>query len=394
LNRRPFSRHRASRDAERLARLAQGLAHSGNRLEDAWWEAQMAAVIDKALQSGNDDPLNQALDRLHEGDVQTPGRAYELLADLIEAGCEISPPTLETETACVLLALPVLAWSRYVIPTRSVPAATLDALRAHLTAHVLGEVRRVHFADYLFSPDQLPQGYVQTRVFADALWAATRAGQDMKVQAESLPESQNFISDVRYLVAAVEVQIDQPLFRWNSVDGLDEHARNEALAAWRAQGGPNLQALLTGCLYEMLLPESYFNAWRHADQDARPFALKAAAAYLQLLLGVTAAQLAAVVAPYYEQHLEEWRISFLFKGQVVHGVTWPLLGQEDESGDVSTQLVNLLTDAGIQEVRVLDTRMPLEYCDDCGAPLFPNVEGENVHSEMPEGTHNAPTHLH
>jgi uncharacterized protein YuzB (UPF0349 family) len=38
--------------------------------------------------------------------------------------------------------------------------------------------------------------------------------------------------------------------------------------------------------------------------------------------------------------------------------------------------------------------MPLEYCDDCGAPLFPNPEGENVHAEMPEDMQDTPARLH
>ena len=38
--------------------------------------------------------------------------------------------------------------------------------------------------------------------------------------------------------------------------------------------------------------------------------------------------------------------------------------------------------------------MPMEYCDDCGAPLFPNAEGENMHTEMPEDMQDAPVHLH
>jgi uncharacterized protein YuzB (UPF0349 family) len=37
----------------------------------------------------------------------------------------------------------------------------------------------------------------------------------------------------------------------------------------------------------------------------------------------------------------------------------------------------------------------LEYCDDCGAPLYPNPEGEPVHAELPEQEEEAvPRHLH
>ena len=42
----------------------------------------------------------------------------------------------------------------------------------------------------------------------------------------------------------------------------------------------------------------------------------------------------------------------------------------------------------------LDHRLPLEYCDDCGAPLYPNPDGEPVHAELPEEEASVPRHLH
>lgn len=383
--RRIYGRHRLSRDAERLAWLAQGLAESGSRLEDAWLEAEIGALIERLLRAGEEDVLNQALDRLHE----TNARAYDELADLIEAACEVSRVG---DTARLLIALPVLVWSRYAIPTRSLPKASLDALRVQLGAHVLAAEARVHFADYLFSPDQLPQGYAETRAFADELWSAAAAGKDLKVDARRLPESQVFVSDVRYLLAAVQVPVGRPVFRWNEAEG----GRAAALAAWREQGGANFQSLLAGCAYELLLPDAYFAAWRQADRQTRPFALKAAVEYLKTLFNVPANRIRAIAAPYYEHWLEEWRVAFTLadSDDVVHGVTWPLLGHEDENADLGGEIEALLKSTGIGEVRILDTRMPLEYCDDCGAPLFPNPEGENVHAELPEEMQGTPAQLH
>lgn len=383
--RRLHGRHRPSRDAERLARLAQGLADSGSRIEDAWWEQEMTLLIDKLLRAGDDETLNQALDKLHE----SGSRGYDELADLIEAGCEI---VHDADHAALLIALPILAWSRYTIPARELPAPTRDALRAQLGAHVLSADAEVCFADHLYSPDQLPQGYVETRAFTDALAAAAASGEDLHVDARQLPESQPFVSDVRYVMACVRTPRGRPLFRWNEPDG----TREAALDAWRAQGAPSLRALLPGCSIEVLLPDAYFAAWRQADRETRPFALRAAVAYLQTLFGAQARQIRAVAAPYYDRWLEEWRVGFGMAGndQVVHGVTWPLLGDDDEHSDIGGEIEALLKDAGVGELRILDTRMPLEYCDDCGAPLFPNADGENVHTEMPEDMQGTPAQLH
>lgn len=379
--RRLYGRHRLSRDAERLAWLAQGLADSGSRLEDVWLEAEMSELIEKQLKAGDEDALNQALDRLRE----TNSRAYDELADLIEAACEIRQ---DGEYSRLLIALPVLAWSRYAIPTRNVPKTVLDALRAQLSAHILSADAQVNFADYLFSPDQLPQGYADTWAFAEFLWTVAAAKQDLKIDARVLPESQMFVSDVRYLIAVVQVPTGRPLFRWNEVDG----GRAAALENWREQGGPNFQSLLTGCSYEVLTPDAYFAAWRQADMATRPFALKAAVAYLQTLFNLPANRIRAIAAPYFEHDLEEWRISFLQAGSddVVHGVTWPLLGNDDENADLGAEIEALLKSTGIGEVQILNTRMPVEYCDDCGAPLFPSPEGENVHAELPEEMQDAP----
>ena len=383
--RRLYARPRLSRDAERLAWLAQALADSGSRLEDAWLESEMATLIEKLLRGGDEEALNQALDRLHD----THPRAYDDLADLIEAACEISRVG---DTWRLILALPVLAWSRYAIPARTLPQATLDSLRAQLSGHVLAADTRVHFANFLFSPDQLPQGYCDTRVFADALWASAAAGHDLVVEGDSLPESQTFVSDVRYILAVVQIPAGRPVFRWNEPDG----NRDTALEAWRQQAGASLQALLTGCAYEMLLPDAYFSAWRRADRETRPFALRAAVEYLKSLFNVPASRLRAVAAPYYDRWLEEWRIGFtgIDSDDVVHGVTWPLLGGEDENADLAASIEALLKETGLGEVRILDTRMPLEFCDDCGAPLFPNPEGESVHAELPEEMQGTPAHLH
>jgi len=273
-----------------------------------------------------------------------------------------------------------------------VPDPILATLEAHLSAHILAAGTQVHLADHLFSPDQLPQGYSQTRAFAEALWQASEAGQRLKVDPATLQESQSFVSDVRYLLAAVHVPGQGPVFRWNEPDG----NRQDAQAAWREQATPNLQTMFTGCAFELLPPEAYFAAWRNADQETRPFAVKAAVAYLHALFDVPVTHVKAVIAPYYEQVLEEWRVGFSLHGsdQIVHGVTWPLMGQEDEHSDIPGQIEALLKAAGVTKIQQLDTRMPLEYCDDCGAPLFPNREGENVHTEMPEDVQGTPTHLH
>jgi hypothetical protein len=203
----------------------------------------------------------------------------------------------------------------------------------------------------------------------------------------------NFLSDTRYLIGVICAPEGAPLFRWQEDDG----TRTEALKQWRLQGGEALRALLPACATEPLLPQSFHAAIREADRASRPYSLRSAVAFLQTTLNVPAANLRAVVAPYYDRQIEEFRIGFTLgeAAEVVHGVVWPLLENEDEAAELPGQIEAVLRDAGLREVLVLDHRFPLEYCDDCGAPLYPNPEGEPVHAELPEQEEESlPRHLH
>ena len=75
-------------------------------------------------------------------------------------------------------------------------------------------------------------------------------------------------------------------------------------------------------------------------------------------------------------------------------MVWALLGAEDEHSDVVGEIDATLRQCGLKDIVNLDHRMPMEFCDDCGAPLFPNADGELVHAEMPEQPEAPPQTLH
>jgi len=388
--RRPRPPARGHRDSARLIWLARGYADSGSRAEDAFWLQTLSQTLDRMLDAGEDEPLNEALDRLAELDE----RAYSDLADLAEANAEslawVAPD--ENPSQALLIAIPLLLWSRYGVPSRALNAATLAALKAQLGAHVLAADTRLVLADHLFSPDQLPQGFAATRRLTTQLAQALRAGEDWHVDARTLPETGHYLSDARYLLGLLAAPQGQPLFRWNEADG----DRATALQLWRDQGLPNLQALLPGCNIECTLPNAYFAAWREAERAGRAHALRAAVGYLQAVLSCSPSQISAIVAGYYEQALVEWRIGFQVKSgdTVVHGVVWPLLDPDDEQRDFAEEIRAILRELGLVDVRVLDARLPLEYCEDCGQPLYPDPNGDSVHAEMPEEAGVPPIHLH
>ncbi|HCX34797.1 MAG TPA: DUF2863 domain-containing protein [Rhodocyclaceae bacterium] len=385
-----FARRGAlARDAEQLVWLATGLAQSESRIEDGYWEALLSERIDRHLRAGNDDALNSALDHLYRSD----GRAYDECADLVEARVEGSTlSSAQGDLDAVLLAIPLLAWSRYRIPCASVNADLLANVRTQLCAHVFAADLRIGLADHLYSPDQLPMGYAETRALAARLAAAAAEGHDLAVDARRLPETAQYLSDMRYLLAAAVVPRGRPLFRWQEADGSRSHSE----ADWAVQGGAALAPAFTGCAFEPLRPDVYYAACREADRRLRPYSLRAAVAYLQSVLDVAPAGLRAVIAPFAEHTIQEYRIGLTLKSrnEVLHGVVWPLLDAEDETSDIAGQIETALGEAGVSDVLSLEHSLPVEYCEECGGPLYADPEGHVVHAEMPEQAEAPSAHLH
>src|SRR5512134_4115984 len=107
------SRARQSADAETLVKMARRLAESGSRLEDQLWQRRLIESINDRLARRNDDAIEAALDDL----ARTSQRAYDDLADVAESCAEAT--TIEVDGRAhdvLLLAVPLLAWSRYKLP--------------------------------------------------------------------------------------------------------------------------------------------------------------------------------------------------------------------------------------------------------------------------------------
>jgi hypothetical protein len=384
------SRDRLSRDAAELQRLAIGLSESGGRLEDNFWEGRLVDLVRGLLKAGAEDDLTTAMDRLYESN----SAAHDELVSAVESQAESW--TFEKNGKLYdlqLFAAPILAWSRYGIPASALGSNNLEALKVQLGAHVFSADAQLALVDYLFSPDQLPRSFCDVWQLAKDLGERAQAGENLRLDMQGLPETTRFLSDVRYLIGAIVVPYGAALFRWNEQDG----SREESLAAWVKQGSPSLASLFTGCAYQPLLADAYHSACRQGDLNSRPYALKASVAFLQTTLGLLPEEMRAVIAPCYDQHLEEYRIGIAPRDRdnvAYQGVVWALLGAEDEHTDIVPQIDAVLRECGVKDIVALDHHMPMEFCDDCGAPLFPTADGELVHADMPEQADSAPQTLH
>lgn len=403
------SRSKLSKYAKPLANLAINLADSGSRLERRFWKKRLFAALTPMLEGRSETTLNQTLEYLYNHHY----RAYDQLAFAVENTVE--SPVLGKGQDLLLLAVPILAWSTYNIPSGKIDEEVVTDLTKQLQKHVLSEHAHLVLTNVLFSPDQLPESYTSAAELARQLGHAALERLTVRIDADTLPATQSFLSDVRYLLGAVAIPEGLPVFKWQEDNpaGGAMLSKEEVLENWRTLGGRSVQKLMAGCNIQMLLPNGLYNACREAEKEARAYSVRASAAFLENSLQINPQQIKASVGAFVDRgEIEEYRIGFTLDDnpEVVHGVVWPLIGEEygnepdpvyekDISSEPDNPVIRstieaLLKEVGIKHLKVLEERFPLEYCEDCGSPLYPNPEGELMHAELPEDSQLPGIHLH
>ncbi len=408
------SSNKLSTDSQRLVSLAQGMAQAASRLEERTWEHSLDTLLHKTLKSGHQDTIDVALEHLFKTDLN----AYDALMEAIEAGsesCAVEHDGMHFHA--LLIAAPILAWTRFSIASGTINDEVRTALCAHLHGHLLADDTRLAVAPTLFSIDQLPRNHAETFTLTQRMAQAAVKGTQLR-PSTNVPEPAPFLADTRYVLATVAAPAGTPLFRWQAT--MHPNDRIQALAQWRSQAMPNIASLLPGCGIELLMPEAYFVACREADKQVRPASIRAAVHFLTNTLGVEANGLRAIIGSFTEEsvsgRVDEYRIGFTLRQnpEVVYGVVWPLYGQEDEDESTVTsfealttpevldtdlrtpleEIVALLRSCGITHIKRHSEHFPMEFCDDCGAPLYPDADAELVHAEMPEDAPAGTGHFH
>ena len=386
---------RLAKDAERLITMCSAAATAGSRTEDIYWQTHVETLATALMDRGNDTALEAALDQTHQ--MNSP--AHEILAASCEAVAESCH--LEVEGAigvqqAQLISIPLIAWSKYRIPAGPVDEKLMAPIRAHLHGHILGREVKLCLINFLYSIDQLPRGFSETRKLTKKLADAASDGHAPKIDFSKLGDTAEMPADVRFLIGIAVTARGSPTFQWQE---LDSHiSRTECLTRWIEQCRPSLAKLVPGCAFESGLPDAFFHNCRESDLRVRPYMLSSAVAIVETALKTAPGQLNAVIAGVGETAVDEYRISLTRKGQndVLHGMVWPLYGAEDDDANPGPreQIESILKEHKIAEVTRLPGILPPEYCEDCGAPLFFDHEGEAMHAEMPEDSEQPTSHYH
>lgn len=410
-------------DNQRLVMFSQALMQAGSRLEERAWERHLDALVLRLLKNDHQHAIDAALDQLFDSQSD----AYDALMEAIESASESCVMTDESGERhdALLIAIPILAWTRFSIPTCAIPADMLPNFTARLQAHLLAGGASVSVSPWIYSIDQLPRTAVQTHSLTQRLAHAALAGTTCKA-APSASQTPAFLADARFLIAAVTAPAGMALFSWQDVTPQHDVAARqaEALIRWRAEMSHDLHQLLPGCNIELMLANAYAHACRSAERGIRPASLLAADYFLTQTLNIPSSDLQAVIGGFADDDsggdIDEYRIGFSIgeDKDVVYGVVWPLLGPEPAGLSLNPEpyekllpttmpvalalekptpledILTLLRQCGITRIKHHPELYSMEFCDDCGAPLYPDVNGDLVHAEMPDDAPSVPEHFH
>jgi len=388
-----------SRTALTLISLAEALSRSGSRLEDLFWEQRLGQALNKALTTRRSRTIESALDHL----LEQRSTAYDVLVEEAETHSEsIQFLHEDREWDALLISAPCLAWTRYQLPEGKLRDTQRQQLSELLRDSVLAPQAHACLLPELIRFDRLPQSFHETRGWVQAL-AQQAMGRRDRPEIHEAESPGDLLADVFFLIGVIVVPHGEALFQWQVAEpGAD--MRQSATTRWAEGCARILDAVFTGCRMEYLPPEAYYSSTRQADQSIRPLTLKAAITWLQTAARLPAAELRCAIVACGEQGIEEYRIGFCTRqsNDVIYGCVWPALSREESMPDQTPEgqvdpwdaIAALLREAGIQDIRRLPGLQALEFCEDCGAPYFPNMLGEMQHPELPEEIDPEPLQLH
>lgn len=143
-------------DADEFTRLALLAIDSTSRFEDRRVDNELEALCRRHLDKGEDSDIEAALSRLKEADSP----AYDELLAMAE---DCAQTRLDPKGAHLLVLIPILGWSRYVIAAGPTDATALNDLAELYQKHWATPEATVAVGNCLLSADNLPEGLCDIR---------------------------------------------------------------------------------------------------------------------------------------------------------------------------------------------------------------------------------------
>ncbi len=368
-------------ERERLLALAYRTSDSTSNVEDRILDKHIEDFCNEALAKGDDSDIEAALAVLKTEE----GGNYDDLLSIAEGAAEFYR---DKNGVHLLVLVPILAWSRYGIAVGRMPEAIAKRIADLYKTYFAGADARVTVGNTLISAEHIPERLVSVRHLLTVLSKPKTHGSVVDTTFLLTASPADEFSDARYVPLAVSATNEVMLFTPATKARI---ARARDFMDFALKVREELRCFMLGSFIEVQYPSAFFSAWRQAAVAERLFSLKALVSYVCVGktkpedLVATTAIFSIVSEGSSRETQPEIRIGislFLAPEKIISGIVWPCDANELEIAQSFAGEV--LTMQGVQTVVAHSQLFPMEWCEQCGAPLYANPDGLVVHAERPD----------
>lgn len=362
-----------------IIRVLSVLVQCTSQLQAQPYEQRLKALCNCVLAQGEDGDIEAAL--AHFKAEEPGGYGYDKLLAIAE---DCSESVVDERGSALLLLVPIMAWSRYRNYHGVLDSDVLEKIADAVRDTFSSSRARVIMGSHMLSADHLPEDFREVRGLVEDMRRCYHGEVfDIRSLVREVPPPD--FADSRYLLCCVAADKTEDLFR-SEQDTLVDMARG--MMDFCRRVSDLLEFTMIGSVYEVQPVGGYFQSWRESETAMRAWGLKALVDFAGSM-GFEADKLIASIGLFVpnareSDKMSELRIGLTPKNErdhIICGIAWPVM--PDETDAFSSTAHDILESKGLHSIVEHQQSFSLEWCEDCGSPLYATPDGLVVHVELP-----------
>lgn len=362
-----------------IIRVMSVLVQCTSQLQAQPYESRLKDLCNAVLAQGEDGDIEAAL--AHFKAEEPGGYGYEKLLAVAE---DCAEAVVDERGSALLMLVPIMTWSRYRnyhgILDEDVLEQIADSIRTNFTS----PKARVVMGSHMISADHLPEALREVRGLVERMRGLGHGDVlDISSQVREVPPPD--FADSRYLVCCVAADKTEDLF--HSIDDTLVAAARRMMN-FCLQVRDILEFTMIGSVFEVQPAGGFYQSWRESETTMRAWGLKALVDFAGSM-GYEPNQLIATLGLFVpnsrdNDKMSELRIGLTPKNErdhVICGIAWPVMPEETEA--FASTARDILESKALNAIVEHEQSFSLEWCEDCGSPLYATPDGLVVHVELP-----------
>lgn len=362
-----------------IIRVMSVLVQCTSQLQAQPYESRLKDLCNTVLAQGEDGDIEAAL--AHFKAEEPGGYGYEKLLSVAE---DCAEAIVDEHGSALLMLVPIMTWSRYRNYHGILDKEILEKIADSVRDNFASSKARVIMGSHMISADHLPEAFRDVRGLVKRMRQLNHGEVfDISSLVREVPPPD--FADSRYLVCCISADKTQDMFRATS-DTLVEAARS--MMNFCMQVRDLLEFTMIGSVFEVQPAGGFYQSWRESETTMRAWGLKALVDFAASM-GFEANQLVATLGLFVPSSRENDKMSELRIGlspknerdHVICGIAWPVIPEETEA--FASTARDILESKSLHDIVEHEQSFSLEWCEDCGSPLYATPDGLVVHVELP-----------